>query len=311
MKENKFNKFLKFNRFFTREVKGFAGITHMLIATVLFQIIWILPIFSSQTSMIKEKGIVAVVLFWGIVLGASLMPDLDNTQSTAGYQLGLLGKVMSMFMMMTSGMIYSLFRTKKDHCKSQHRMFWHTPFICIIGFVIVIFFTPKSDSTVFGCVQDIVSNKSFKIDGMNFSGFSVILLLFILCVASFHLFLNTVCYKLGKIFARDFFSIAKMVLTIACAVYLGFTMPIEYIKFMSYGVCIGNLFHNIGDLFSLGSIPLLFPIPIKGEIWHKPYFPFQLETGGMANQILNFALGIIIIILFLVMKGIFHIGVFG
>lgn len=112
-------------------------------------------------SPIKDYNFLGVMIFWNVVLGASLIPDLDNQDSTAGYQLGILGKIITMFAVMTSGVIYGISRTGKDTCKSQHRMFWHTPLSVIISIILALFFTPKSDVTIFEYIRAVYESKSF------------------------------------------------------------------------------------------------------------------------------------------------------
>lgn len=109
---------------------------------------------------------------------------------------------------------------------------------------------------------------------MNILEASIVLVFFILTISAFYLFMNSVCYNAGKLFARKFFSILKSVVTGAAFAFLLFSAPISYLKFMVYGVCLGSIFHNIGDLFSLGSIPIFFPISVKGQMWYRPHLPF-------------------------------------
>lgn len=283
-------------KFLIKKIKGFSGITHMLIATLLFQIIWLLPIFSQYTEGIKEKGIIAILLFWGIVIGSSIIPDLDNEVSTAKYQLGFLGQIISMFMVMISSIVTSITRMKNDHFKSQHRLFWHAPTVYIISFILIMFLHPSVDITLFSAIKN-----GFK--DINISEFSVTIIFFILTISSFYLFMNSLCYNAGRFFLKKFFSTLKSVVSIAAFLFLFFKAPISYLKLMSYGVCVGSLFHNIGDLFSLGSIPIFFPIPIKKQMWYRPHLPFQLETGGVRNKVLDFVLFIIMVAGFLFIFG--------
>lgn len=284
------------NKIMFKEMKGFSGVTHMLIATFLFQLIWILPIFSMYISQVKAKDTVTIILFWGILIGASLLPDLDNNVSTAKYQLGIIGRILSMFMVMVSSMVYSIFHTKNDKCKSQHRMLWHTLFIYMAELVIIYFFHPTNDYTILEIVKS-------KMSIMNNSAALIAILFFFLSCCSIYLFINFICYYGGKIISWKVFNVIKIVLSLACFVFLGSRVSLGYLKFISYAVCIGSMFHNIGDLFSLGSVPVFFPVPIKKQLWLKPKLPFQLETGGVANRVLNFVLLIVVVTLFLCIFG--------
>lgn len=279
-----------------KEQRGFNGKTHILIACFLFQIIWILPMFQPKVQEIKNLGIICIVLFWGIVIGSALLPDLDNDISTAKFVLGILGKIISVFMVATSSMIYTVLHKREDKVpNSQHRMFWHSPFSCLLLFIIIKFFIPDSNSTVFQIVKYTIDNKQLPIQ---ITSFIYTLATFMLVICSLYLFYNQIFYNLGKLFMKRLWNTMRTICILLSTVYIGYKMPISFLKFIGFALALGCLFHIIGDLFSLGSIPIIFPIPFKKKFWWKPYLPFQLNTGGIANSILDLLMAILVACMF-------------
>lgn len=295
------------NDLFNKKKRGFAGITHVLISFVTFEILWLLPVFGFITNTIKASTMIFIVSYWFCVAGAALLPDLDGNESSAGYTLGFLGKLLHIFMVATSSLVYSILHTKKDAAKQkqrldksnmQHRMFWHTPLsVALLFFYCYFCYKSVIDQ---GTLWDMLKAKNFnpqKIFSFVFINMMVVM--------SFMLASSKLFYNIGRVLFKKAMKYIDMVLVIAFAVFIFFKGTPEYVFQLCTGVALGVLFHIIpGDICSKGSVPLFFPVPIKKQFWFKPKLPFQLETNGTANRILDLVLFIVsIVLMIIIVKG--------
>lgn len=280
----------------SRKVDGFSGITHILIAICLFFLMWLLPIDFSKNyiNSISTSPIFTVIIFF-VVVGGALLPDLDSSPlegggSTAIYQLGILGQILSMIEIIISSVVFSVLHTKHDSKpKSQHRLLWHTFFIPILYMIVTNFCIPSYDITVLSYILSMDINVSTIPD--------------LMCMI-FAIFTIAICVYLGSaiISYRIFKIISKQSMTqIFCIVMMvissGFiaNLPLSEFKLITDAVALGYIFHILGDLITEGSSPIFFPIPlrVKGhwQLWHKPYpigHTLAVKTGGTVNIILNF-----------------------
>jgi membrane-bound metal-dependent hydrolase YbcI (DUF457 family) len=99
-----------------------------------------------------------------------------------------------------------------------------------------------------------------------------------------------ITYKIGRIIARKAMNVIKTLSTLAIFFFIMVKAPESVIRFLGAGIYIGALFHCVGDAFSLGSIPFVYPIPVKKQAYWRPHIPGQIETAGLANKILDIAL---------------------
>lgn len=281
--------------------KGFSGVTHMLIALCLFMIILLIPIdlFKDYVTKLKSNIIFMVVAFT-IIAGASLLPDLDNHESTAGYQLGFVGSIMKLFMTITSSIIFTLYRLKNDkEPVSMHRMFWHTPFSAMI-FILLFLFIPKSNQVFGDMIIKAFKNKNLIEFVFEFT--TPMLCLFLGFVSSL-LGSNMLLYWPLKLFHVDrrTKSLIHKIIPILILIF-SFNLTLNELRYIGITIGLGYMFHIIGDLFSQGSVPIIWPIPIKGQAYWKPWIlgPFQIRTGGIVNMILNYGLLVVNFILFYV-----------
>lgn len=280
------------SNFLFKNKRGFSGITHCLIALVIFELIWLLPFFNILTQGVKDSSTIFIIIYWGCLIGAALLPDLDGNVSSAGYALGLLGGIMHIFLVSTSSLVYNLIRTGKDKTNSQHRMFWHAPISSVILFAYGFFCynSIKDHGTIVEVLKQGFSSEIFNY-----------IFLEILIISSFYLMLTKLYYNIGKI--RPLKKLTRFLQPLTIFIFAAYVIfkgtPLFILKVFS-AVCLGWLFHIIGDLFSLGSVPLFFPIKVKGVFWYKPWFPFQIETNGTLNKILDIILTIVSVVLMLI-----------
>ena len=99
------------------------GKTHALLSVMLFSLCMLIPVdfFQNIYTAIKENILFTIVLFI-VLIGGSLLPDLDNSQSCAGSTLGAVGGIYTVFMQSTSHIIWNLMHLRGDRPPiNQHR----------------------------------------------------------------------------------------------------------------------------------------------------------------------------------------------
>lgn len=261
-------------------VKGFMGKTHALLSIMLLCVCLLVPInvFKETLWLLKDN-----ILFFciGIVVtvGGALLPDMDNAQSAAGSTLGFMGNMYTTFMQSTASMIYSLVHRKSDS-KSPffpHRYFWHT---AIAGIGLLCLFCIGLPSGEMKILDDIKeqSISTFLQERVVILFFIVFLFAAILCGS------NMIMYNLIK-----WFKLPKALNYILPTAICGYLFVIDYNHLKVLGICLGlgYLFHCIEDCFADSGVPLLWPIPIKKQFWHRIKFFVTCQTGGLANTIVD------------------------
>lgn len=284
---------MSISRYLNKEVKGFTGITHALMSVALLLVVFIFLKGDAKDILLGDLQITIIAII--IAAGAALLPDLDNDESTAGYQLGFIGTFIGIFMKTTAMMIYNLHHTKKDRPpKSAHRLFWHTPFASALIFFAFWFFMPTGNESGWdffkkgfdgNILEFLIENTTFLIG------------LFTIFISAM-LGSDTALYWLFKLIKiRSFFkTLINSLLPIAVLI-LVILMPLDNIRMLTLVAALGYFFHILGDLLTQGSVAIVWPIPIKGQAWHQPWIlgPLQIYTGGVVNTMMNFVfLGIII-----------------
>ena len=269
--------------------KGFNGITHILISIILFFVMFIIPSyifppFNSYIKIITENYIFLIVSFL-IIVGASLFPDLDSDRSTAVFRLGSTGVLINLFMKSIGNFIWILYHFDKDIRPSiRHRIIFHTPIFAFFITYIAYKFIPNND-TIF--LQTFLNIKVK--DLVPFILQNIIVLVYVLfAFLNERLFISTILYyPFKKIFKRQ--NISDLVCFLLSLVPLYFIINLSYnkIKYIGISIGIGYLTHLIGDLFTKGSIPLFYPLPIKGQAYWRPNFFLQISTEERPVKILN------------------------
>ena len=231
------------------------------------------------------------IISFFIIARASLLPDLDNDESTAKYQLGFISILFTIFMKTTSSVVFSLTRMKNDkNPVSQHRYLWHSMFISILIFVLFWFYIEDSQESSMNLFQYGMSNNQlFEIISDNFTSYFCV----IISMLSLKMGINSVTWRIFKLLKMvtgkyKIQKLAPMFLTLIMSYFI-LIMPLSQLRYIGLSVALGYFFHNFADLFSKGSIPLIFPIPAfwLKQMWWKPKLPFQLMTNGFGNYILN------------------------
>lgn len=275
-----------------RKVSGFTGITHLLLAMTLFFLLLLFPLpFSKEFVHTTMSDLKYFIILLFIMSGAALIPDLDNDESTAGYQLGFVGSLIKVFMKTTAFMAFSLYHLKNDRKpKSMHRLLWHTPFVSICLLLYFSCFSPTGDSSFWDLASSVSGGKEFVVFIVNHTSTIVTLVAAYACGI---LGSNIILYWPMKLLPIGYKvkALVNNVVPLAIVVVL-VTMPVGDLKYVGIAIGLGYLFHIIGDLISEGSVPVHWPIPWKGKAYNTPWIlgPFQIRTGGIVNTLLNFVL---------------------
>lgn len=272
-------------------IKGFMGRTHALLSIMLLCICMLIPVdFLKQTIWLMKDNVLFFIVGIILVSGGALLPDLDNCQSFAGATLGPVGSMCTTFMQSTSSIFWNLLHGKGDKPPpTQHRYFWHT-LIAGAGVSSMFIFGLK------GSDQTLVSSIKASKDITTWFQQNTALVFFIIFI--FVAVLIGSDMVLGKLI--KFFNLPKLlnyILPVAMVVYIFF---IDMTKIRILGICVGLgfIFHCLEDCFADSGVPLLWPIPIKRQMWHRiRLIPITIQTGSLANTLLDISALVVDIIL--------------
>ena len=287
-----------------KKLKGFSGTTHILIAILFLFLMLLIPTPFTEGYLNKITNDYAYFLIvFTVIAGASLLPDLDNDVSTAGYRLGIFGKLVTIMMKITSSVMFNFTRMKNDkEPKTQHRMLWHSVFISIMIMLYMWFGVPDSDDNFLSLFLENYNNGSEELVNWLVDNSSLFVAVLV-SIISVQLGFNGLTWRIFKIVPNQFVKRFGPIFAQLIMIYCVISMSMTDLKYITLSVGIGYLFHNLGDLFSLGSIPIIWPIPAfwLGKWWWKPHLPFQINTGGLGNKILDIVLLICDLILFYIL----------
>lgn len=248
------------------------GTTHALSAVALFlSATAFLP--ATMYQLLGSDEIWIVVLSMMVMAGGALIPDLDNTASTAKSSLGVLGDILSVFFRTTSSLIQTTIRfSRDDSTPNPHRGFYHTPPAAfLIGFL--VFLGTKMTGHAF----------TIPLIGSISWGTFVAIVVTWLCT-------HMAFAALAKKFLRKVKNSAGMFgELVAFALSLGLTVVIfsqlsSKIDYWWVGVSIGVgvYIHSFGDAFTTAGSPIFFPLPRKGKLWYNYRF-LKIKAGGVVE----------------------------
>ena len=283
---------LNFKKFVSRKTKGFSGITHLLIAILLlFLLLYIpIPFTSVYKNIFFQKWQYIVVLFF-VLTGAALLPDLDSNRSTAFFQLGIFGRLMRTMMKSTSYLVTTLTRMRDDWIpESQHRCLWHTPFVAfLIGFSLWYFIEPV-DIVYFSLWQNAVETGTVLNVLLKYIPVHICMFL---ALCSIYISVGMITFRLFKPLPMNLKRLLPIII-VGIVFVLLFMFTVNELRYVGISIGMGYLFHIIGDVFSQGSIPVIWPIPVitkrKKMMWWRPRFLIfgKIETGSIYNTIIDF-----------------------
>lgn len=242
------------------------GTTHVASAiSVFFFMVAMFPEFIY--GQLGTEDIFIVIASLIIVGGATLLPDLDNTKSSAISSLGIVGVGLSKAMRAFAVVVYQISRTRYDDDNANpHRRFWHTLVSVILLFLAV--FASVSIKT-----KILIFNNEYTV------GFLFACMWLFVCS---RLFLTTFFKKSNDRFKRQGMTGSFISLIISILITVGlvlFTEHSESYRWIAFSMSAGYLIHILGDTLTTSGTPLLWPIKIKGKRWYDVRL-FKIKAGG-------------------------------
>lgn len=283
-----------YDNLLSREAKsddGFMGRTHALSAlAVVLSVFAFVPGLFYKFSNNHITALVMLTLVALVTSGGALLPDLDNTNSSAKSQLGLIGDILSVFMRATAPVIKTAIHSKYDNnLENPHRSFYHTTVSALLfGGLFSFLCSPLVNINVFG---------KFTLTGR--------IMAIILAFIAIDLCLSTV---IGSIWSSK--NIIQIIASLGCSLGISFAllhfMP-KTVPYTIVGVALGAgwFIHCLGDCFTTAGTPLLWPLKIKGKMWYDIRF-LKIKAGGMIENFVFTPLFITISIIAFIVINYFH-----
>ena len=252
--------------------RGFMGPTHALSGlAVLLALVAFVPAFSEWAGF-TSLAIVALAAL--VVAGASLLPDLDNSASSAKSAFGLFGDALSFLFIHSSIFMQTVFSTRKDDkTPNPHRGFWHTiPAALLLGLgTLGLTLIPgKISIPVYGEVS--ISW----------------LVALIICVLSTHLAFAGLFGKFVKKIKKDAGVVGEFaalgVALVSAAVIFWFIPHEGSFWWLAVAVTVGVIVHILGDFMTTAGVPILFPLSyfIHGKFWWNSRL-LPIKAGGIVE----------------------------
>ncbi len=226
-------------------------------------------------------------------VAGALIPDFDNTSSTAKSSMGIFGEPIT-FAFRESSRLVQTIHTKQD-AKSRakahdvvHRGFWHSLVGAGALALIVNFLTSNPLTTAvllpFGFVG--ISNLGALIAAT-------------LCLAAMHIAmsgLNVGALKAVK-GVKNIGSTLMFLVSVAVTLLFFNAIPAGQYTWLGYSLGIGAVAHIIGDAFTKAGVPLFSPIiPRKGKLWYTYRFAtFDAKSEALNSGVLWGSVAVIVI----------------
>lgn len=251
---------------------AFMGATHALSGLALFlALVAFVPDFVAWAGWTTPA---IIILGAFVVSGAALIPDLDNSVSTAKNSLGFLGYGLSVVFRGSSRFMQMTFRTRRDDSNPDpHRGFWHTiPAAILLGLLTWL-------------ATGITAIVALPLVGEVTVGWIGALLI---TYASIQLSFAGLFSKLMKKVLRGSASFVAISTAVAIlgTVAIFWTIPSDQsFWWLSVAVTLGVITHILGDACTTAGVPLGFPFSaaIKGKFWWKTSF-FPIKAGGVVEN---------------------------
>lgn len=242
-----------------RSDAGFAGYTHALSGLAVGVWFFALAPMFMDLDLIMVGAIGTAVAFLWALIGATLVPDFDNTSSTSRNSLGLLGVVISTVFRSTSVAIQTVVRTSKDESGANpHRGFWHSGISALLLGVGVYFLSKISYSFTVPAVGEVTVGQT-----------GAFFVFFMLVHFTLSALAKKAMYKLKKSsFAGELIAILASLSVSALFFAVANTENFIWLAVAMTGGC---LVHMFGDSFTKDGLPFWFPICVvfRGKFWWK------------------------------------------
>lgn len=251
---------------------GLMGPTHALSAIAFtFLFTWLAGDFMFD-KVLGTNDLIVFIAALIIIVGASLMPDLDAVQSTSINTLGFIGVFLSKVMRGFSSIVQETIRSKSDSSGADpHRGFWHT----ILSAFLIGFLTYS---------LTLINSELFKIGEKSVS-VALFLIVFIIFI-SIQLFIASLIKPLQKKMKSSV--TLKLGVTIG-SLFLAILLVMLLPKDLNYNwvgaaVTFGWIAHLLGDMMTVAGVPVLFPLKFKGKRWWNFKFPLGIKAGGFIEM---------------------------
>lgn len=272
-------------------MKGFMGKTHALLSVMLMCICMLVPIdFLKKTLWLLKDNILFFIVGMVVLIGGALLPDLDNSQSSAGHSLGFMGSICTIFMQSIATIVFTLFHKRSDSQSPQfpHRYFWHTLISGIGIFLVFLFGLKGNDETILALIKT-KGISMFIMENTALLFFIIMLFIAVLCGS------DMITYRIIKFFKLP--KLLNYILPTIAIIYI-FTIDLNHLRILGLCIGLGYIFHIIEDSFADSGTPLFFPIPIHKQLWYRiKLTPITIKTGSLANTILDLIILVIDIVL--------------
>lgn len=251
---------------------GLMGPTHALSAiTITLVATWLFSDFMFR-AVLGDIDLLLYIAAMIVIVGASLMPDLDASKSTSISTLGILGEILSKIMRLLSKVVQEAIKGPYDKSADPHRGFWHTGVSAfLVGFLIT-------------------SVTKFQIELFHLSFFDVTITTASLITAVI-IYMSILLAFAGLFNAKykksNSSQTGKLVLhvgAIITALFIIANLP-PYYSWVGAAVTFGWIAHLLGDMMTVSGVPILFPLKYKGKRWWNFRFPFGMKAGGSAEKV--------------------------
>lgn len=251
---------------------AFMGVTHALSGLALFlALVAFVPDFVAWAGW-TTPAIIALTAF--VITGFAIVPDLDNTVSTAKNSLGFLGYGLSIVFRGSSRFIQTTFRTRRDDANPDpHRGFWHTiPAALLLGGLTWL-------------ATGITTMVTLPFVGeVTIGWIGALLIAYVSIQLSFAALFSKIIKKVLK--GSKSFEAISVAVAIIATVAIFWTIPHDQsFWWLSVAVTVGTLAHIFGDAFTTAGVPLLFPLSaaLKGKFWWTTRF-LPIKAGGTVEN---------------------------
>ena len=263
--------------------KGLMGPTHALSAVAFALLFTWLASDLMFEKILGSSNIAVFISAMVIIVGASLMPDLDATNSTSINVLGIVGTVLSKAMRGFSAIIQNIIKGPYDKSSDPHRGFWHT---VVSAFLVGALFSALTSINI-----ELFAIKDTPI---TIATFIVMFLLYISIqlslVSLFKPLYDKKKNKIGKL--------GTAVGAIVISFILVYLLPsnINY-YWVGGAVTFGWIAHLLGDMMTVSGVPILFPLKFKGKRWWDFRLPLGIKAGGFIEKAILIPIFSIIILI--------------
>lgn len=272
---------------FIKKIKsddGLMGPTHALSA-VAFALLftWL----ANDIMFDKVLGSTDIVVFIAamiVIVGASLMPDLDAVNSTSIITLGIVGVILSKGMRAFSSVIQNTIKGPYDKDTDPHRGFWHT---FLSAFLVGLAFSGLANIEI----------ELFKV-GNNPIMISTFIVTFIIYISIQLALASLFKPSFNKAKKSPLGSISIKLGSLLISAFLVISLPpgLNY-SWIGGAITFGWIAHLLGDMFTVSGVPILFPLKHKGKRWWNFRLPFGIKAGGYIEKVLLIPLFSIAIII--------------